>query len=55
DNLGQSLVTNPLDRSNYLSWSRSVKIALAAKMKLSFINGEGIKPTENGKQLEQTI
>ncbi|KAL2226486.1 UNVERIFIED_CONTAM: hypothetical protein Sindi_2007300, partial [Sesamum indicum] len=39
-NPGQSLVTNQLDSSNYLSWSRSVKIALGAKMKLSFINGE---------------
>ncbi|KAL2237858.1 UNVERIFIED_CONTAM: hypothetical protein Sindi_0977500 [Sesamum indicum] len=55
DNPGQSLVTNTLDGSNFLSWSRSVKIAQGAKMKLCFINGEASKPTEAGKELEEWI
>ena len=36
---GIILVLAPLTRNNYLSWSRSVQIALGAKTKLSFING----------------
>ncbi|KAJ8767701.1 hypothetical protein K2173_020641 [Erythroxylum novogranatense] len=37
---GFSLVNTPLTGSNYLSWSRSVQIALRAKKKLEFINGK---------------
>ena len=39
DHPGMTLVFAPLIGSNYLSWSRSVKIALGAKTKLSFIDG----------------
>ncbi|KAL0378972.1 UNVERIFIED_CONTAM: Retrovirus-related Pol polyprotein from transposon RE2 [Sesamum radiatum] len=55
DNPGLSLVSTPLDGSNYLAWSRSIKIALEAKMKLRFINGEATKPAKNDKDLEQWI
>ncbi|KAL2228491.1 UNVERIFIED_CONTAM: hypothetical protein Sindi_1828800 [Sesamum indicum] len=55
DNPGLSLVSRPLDGSNFLSWSRSIKIALGAKMKLNFINGEGAKPAEGSRELEQWI
>ncbi|KAL0331756.1 UNVERIFIED_CONTAM: Retrovirus-related Pol polyprotein from transposon RE2 [Sesamum angustifolium] len=53
DHPGMSLVSVPLDGSNYLSWSRSVKLALGAKQKLGFIDGTCDKPTENKAELEQ--
>ncbi|KAL2238428.1 UNVERIFIED_CONTAM: hypothetical protein Sindi_1034500 [Sesamum indicum] len=53
DNPGLSLVMTPLDSSNFLSWSRSIKIALSAKMKLSFICGEGNRPAEGSKEMEK--
>ena len=39
DHPGMILVSTPLRGNNYLSWSRSIQIALGAKTKLSFING----------------
>lgn len=41
------LVTTDLIGNNYLSWSRSMKIAVGAKVKLGFINGK-IKRTDEG-------
>ncbi|KAL0434017.1 UNVERIFIED_CONTAM: hypothetical protein Slati_2736000 [Sesamum latifolium] len=55
DNPGMSLVSAPLDGTNFLAWSRSIKIALGAKMKLSFINGRGEKPKETDENYEQWI
>ncbi|KAL0405351.1 UNVERIFIED_CONTAM: hypothetical protein Slati_3849000 [Sesamum latifolium] len=55
DNLGVSLVYVLLDGSNYLTWSRSVKIALGAKMKLGFINGKLTKPVVDNKAYEQWV
>ncbi|KAL2240102.1 UNVERIFIED_CONTAM: Retrovirus-related Pol polyprotein from transposon RE1 [Sesamum indicum] len=55
DNPGISLVTNLFDGTNFLSWSRSVKLGLTAKMKLPFINGELQKPEKNAKEFEQWI
>ncbi|KAL0361518.1 UNVERIFIED_CONTAM: hypothetical protein Sradi_3836300 [Sesamum radiatum] len=55
DNPGMSLVSVPLDGNNFLSWSRSVRIALGAKMKLSFINGKGDKPQETDESYEQWV
>lgn len=40
DHPAMSLVSTPMNGSNYLSWSRAVHIALGAKMKLGFINGK---------------
>ncbi|KAL2248423.1 UNVERIFIED_CONTAM: hypothetical protein Sindi_2694600, partial [Sesamum indicum] len=45
----------PLDGSNFLYWSSSIKITLGAKMKLSFLNEEGIKPVDGNKELEQWV
>ncbi|KAJ8763880.1 hypothetical protein K2173_003662 [Erythroxylum novogranatense] len=42
---GMSLVTVVLNGNNFLSWSRSVKIALGAKFKLGFIDGTCPKPS----------
>ncbi|XP_011100633.1 uncharacterized protein LOC105178781 [Sesamum indicum] len=55
DNSAISLVTTLFDGMNFLSWSRSIKLALTAKMKLSFINGENKKPEKNAKEFEQWI
>ncbi|KAL0453633.1 UNVERIFIED_CONTAM: hypothetical protein Slati_1341400 [Sesamum latifolium] len=55
DNPGMSLVSVPLDGNNFLSWSRSVRIALGAKMKLSFINEKGDKPEETDESYEQWV
>jgi len=38
------LVTPPLNGSNYLAWSRSMRHALGAKNKLSFIDGSLLVP-----------
>ncbi|CAA0825574.1 Unknown protein [Striga hermonthica] len=40
DNLGMLIVTNLLTGSNFLPWKRSMMIALGAKTKLGFINGD---------------
>ncbi|KAL0440064.1 UNVERIFIED_CONTAM: hypothetical protein Slati_2489400 [Sesamum latifolium] len=53
DHLGIALVSFLLNGINYLSWSRSVKIALGANMKLSFINGKSERPSEDSKDFEQ--
>ncbi|KAL0393287.1 UNVERIFIED_CONTAM: hypothetical protein Sradi_2551500 [Sesamum radiatum] len=55
DNPGMSLVSNPLNGRNFLSWSRSIKIVLGAKMKLGLINGKIPKPAEDDEELEQWI
>lgn len=39
DNPGMTLVTAPLTDSNYLTWNRLIRRALAAKKKIGFING----------------
>ncbi|KAL2251505.1 UNVERIFIED_CONTAM: hypothetical protein Sindi_2272800, partial [Sesamum indicum] len=52
DNLGISLVTTPLDGSNFLSWSRSIKLAVIAKTKLSFINKDAEIPEKDTKEFK---
>ncbi|KAL0395627.1 UNVERIFIED_CONTAM: hypothetical protein Scaly_0011100 [Sesamum calycinum] len=49
------LVSTPLVGNNYLMWSRSVKVALTAKMKLSFIDGTYLKPIRNVEECKQWI
>ena len=39
DNLGLSLVTQPIIGENYQTWSRSMAMALVAKNKAGFLNG----------------
>ncbi|KAK4386152.1 hypothetical protein Sango_2485800 [Sesamum angolense] len=53
DHPGMSLVSAPLDGKNYLSWSRSIKLALGAKQKLGFIDGTGQRVTKNKDEIEQ--
>ncbi|XP_011091910.1 uncharacterized protein LOC105172236 [Sesamum indicum] len=53
DNPGLVLVTTLLDGTNFLSWSRSIKLGLRTKMKLSFISADIKKPEENTKEMEQ--
>ena len=52
DHFGMVLVTAPLTRSNYLTWSRSMKISLIAKQKLGFVNGKCVQPDMNSKEYE---
>ncbi|KAL8145688.1 hypothetical protein AgCh_003726 [Apium graveolens] len=51
DNPGTPLVTMLLTEQNYHQWSRSVSIALSAKLKLGFIDGSISKPTDNNIQI----
>ncbi|KAK4392660.1 hypothetical protein Sango_2043800 [Sesamum angolense] len=51
DNPGMSLVSSLLNGKNYLPWSRSIRIALGAKMKLGFINGKSKKPNEDSMNM----
>ncbi|KAJ0089079.1 hypothetical protein Patl1_33171 [Pistacia atlantica] len=47
------LVSTPLMDKNYLSWSRSMKLALGAKVKLGFINGQCKMPDESSPTFDQ--
>ncbi|KAK4385545.1 hypothetical protein Sango_2678500 [Sesamum angolense] len=51
DNPRMSLVSNPLNGRNFQFWSRSIKIALGATMKLGFINGKIPKPAEDDERI----
>ncbi|KAL2238071.1 UNVERIFIED_CONTAM: Retrovirus-related Pol polyprotein from transposon RE1 [Sesamum indicum] len=42
ENTGASLVSSVLNGKNYLSWSKAMRIALGAKMKMEYIDGETI-------------
>ncbi|XP_058004034.1 uncharacterized protein LOC131180686 [Hevea brasiliensis] len=53
DNPGLSLVSVPLNCMNYLTWSRSMVIALCAKDKLGFITGKVEKPPDNFNLFEK--
>ncbi|KAK4381127.1 hypothetical protein Sango_2997800 [Sesamum angolense] len=53
DHPGMGLVSISLDGTNYLSWSRAVRLALGAKQNLGFIDGKCIKPVANTEDLEQ--
>lgn len=50
-----NLITSLLTGNNYLTWSRSVKIALVAKRKLGFINGKCKQPNEKDPKYEQWL
>ncbi|XP_074356820.1 uncharacterized protein LOC141696596 [Apium graveolens] len=51
DHPGLSLVSEVLTDQNYHHWSRSVSIALSAKLKLGFIDGSQVKPAANSPLL----
>ncbi|KAL2245674.1 UNVERIFIED_CONTAM: hypothetical protein Sindi_2835600 [Sesamum indicum] len=50
-----SLVSVPLDGSNYFTWSRLVKISLAAMMKLPFIDGKVERPKEGDDAYQEWV
>ncbi|KAB1224350.1 hypothetical protein CJ030_MR2G004219 [Morella rubra] len=45
DNLGQILVNQPLTYRNYNTWRRAMVMALQAKKKLEFVNGDVKEPS----------
>ncbi|XP_073033027.1 uncharacterized protein [Primulina eburnea] len=47
DNPGLVLVSQPLTRDNFASWSRAMRIALSVKNKLGFVDGSILKPTDS--------
>uniref|UniRef100_A0A2C9U4P3 Retrotransposon Copia-like N-terminal domain-containing protein n=1 Tax=Manihot esculenta TaxID=3983 RepID=A0A2C9U4P3_MANES len=51
DSPSQILVSTPLTEFNYLSWNRSMIIALTAKDKIGFINGTCKKPSADSPLL----
>ncbi|KAL2252319.1 UNVERIFIED_CONTAM: hypothetical protein Sindi_0026600, partial [Sesamum indicum] len=53
DHSGIALVSAPLNGSNYLTWARSVKIALGARQKLGHIDGTYLKSVDDKNALEQ--
>lgn len=53
DSPSMILVSASLNGTNYLSWSRSMVIALSAKDKLGFINGKIEKPKVDSENFEK--
>lgn len=53
DNPSMKLITVPLNGKNYLSWSRSMTLALRAKEKLGFIDGSCKIPPAGYTNLEK--
>ncbi|KAL2235940.1 UNVERIFIED_CONTAM: hypothetical protein Sindi_1326200 [Sesamum indicum] len=47
DHPGMVMVSALLTGSNYFAWSRAVKRALTAKMKVDFIDGTAAHPATN--------
>ncbi|KAL0345293.1 UNVERIFIED_CONTAM: Retrovirus-related Pol polyprotein from transposon RE2 [Sesamum radiatum] len=50
-----TIVTAPMNGTNFLSWSRAVKLALRARMKLCFIDESFEKPGKNDANYEKWI
>ncbi|KAL0448262.1 UNVERIFIED_CONTAM: hypothetical protein Slati_1382600 [Sesamum latifolium] len=44
------LVSVPLNKKNWIAWSRFMQIALGAKSKLGFIDGSCVKPVTTGEE-----
>lgn len=53
DSPNMILVSSPLNGNNYVTWSRSMVIALKTKDKLEFINGKCKVPEQNDKSYEE--
>ena len=51
DHPGNALTNTPFNGSNFLGWSRNVKMALGAKLKLGFIDGSCPKPAITDENL----
>ncbi|KAL0451845.1 UNVERIFIED_CONTAM: hypothetical protein Slati_1162600 [Sesamum latifolium] len=52
-NSGMLMITAPFNGNNWLSWSRSVRIALEGHDRLGFIDGSCAKPDEGAADLKQ--
>lgn len=55
DHPSMNLITSLLTGNNYMTWSRSVKIALGAKTKLGFIDERCRQPNEKDSKYEQWL
>lgn len=55
DHPGMNLITASLTGNNYMTWSRSIKIALGAKMKVGFIDRRCKPPDETDPKHEQWL
>nr|GEV29291.1 reverse transcriptase, RNA-dependent DNA polymerase [Tanacetum cinerariifolium] len=55
DHHGMVLTNTPFNGSSFLGWSRTIKMALGAKLKLGFINGTYVNPISEGKNLQRWI
>ncbi|GJU12708.1 pyridoxal 5'-phosphate synthase-like subunit PDX1.2 [Tanacetum coccineum] len=52
---GMILTNTPFNGSNFHGWSRNIKMALGAKLKLGFIDGSCIKPASDHDDLQRWI
>ncbi|KAL0385495.1 UNVERIFIED_CONTAM: hypothetical protein Sradi_2943800 [Sesamum radiatum] len=50
---GLVMISAHFNGANWLTWSRSVRIALEGKDRLGFIDGSCVKPTEGSVELNQ--
>lgn len=53
DHPGMILVSHPLTGDNYISWKRSIMLALSSKLKLGFINGKVVPPKDTDASFDQ--
>ncbi|KAL2243905.1 UNVERIFIED_CONTAM: hypothetical protein Sindi_0508500 [Sesamum indicum] len=53
DHLGMVMVSALLTGSNNFAWSRAVKRALTAKMKVDFIDGTTVRPPTNTEEFRR--
>nr|GEU39175.1 hypothetical protein [Tanacetum cinerariifolium] len=55
DHPGMILTNTPFNGSNFHGWSRNIKMALGAKLKLGFIDGSCVKPATTSNDLQRWI
>ncbi|GKA61310.1 retrovirus-related pol polyprotein from transposon TNT 1-94 [Tanacetum coccineum] len=55
DHPGMILTNTPFNGSNFHGWSRNIKMALGAKLKLGFIDGSCVKPASDHDDLQRWI
>ncbi|KAL0454598.1 UNVERIFIED_CONTAM: hypothetical protein Slati_0799000 [Sesamum latifolium] len=53
DHHGMVMISSPLSGRNWLSWSRSIRIALEGRDKLGFIDGSCVKTADGSAELRQ--
>ncbi|KAL0444742.1 UNVERIFIED_CONTAM: hypothetical protein Slati_2196900 [Sesamum latifolium] len=53
ENSNMVLISAPLNATNWLTWSNSMKIALEGKDKVGFIDGSVVKPAEDSAEYKQ--